>query len=344
MPDEFKGNPAPLTDADFERAATRLRCPVAAVRAVAKVESLGGGYLPDARPKILFERHKFHEFTEGRFTSSHSHISWPKWGGYLGAEREFDRLAEAIELNREAALKSASWGAFQIMGFNHKLVGHSGVEPFVRAMVAGSGHQLDAFVAFIKSQNLDDALRRLDWKSFAFGYNGPDYAKNRYDEKMARAYADFSQGGSHTDNPHPVLQLGDTGQAVSHLQELLGLLPSDGRFGPGTKAAAIAFQKKAGLYADGVIGARTWTALLAASGKKAPGKAAKNEQSQRSRPPLRVGDTGEDVRFLQGQLGLTPDGGFGPNTLEAVRKVQRKAGLAPDGVVGRNTWAAILGE
>ena len=131
-------------------------------------------------------------------------------------------------------------------------------------MVASSSNQLDAFVAFIKSQNLDDELRRLDWKGFAYGYNGRDYAKNKYDEKMARAYADFSQGGSHTDNPHPVLRMGDSGQAVAHLQELLGLVPADGHFGPGTKAAAIAFQKKAGLYADGIIGAQTWAASWSA--------------------------------------------------------------------------------
>jgi hypothetical protein len=343
MPDEFTGNPAPLTDADYERAAAALGCQVAAVRAVAKVESLGGGYLSDGRPKILFERHKFHRYTGGKYTQSHSHISWPKWGGYLGGAKEYDRLAEAISLNREAALKSASWGAFQIMGFNHALVGFSTVEAFVTAMVASSANQLDAFVAFIKSQNLDDELRRLDWKGFARGYNGEEYWKNKYDEKMARAYADFSEGGSHTDNPHPVLRMGDTGQAVSHLQELLGLAP-DGDFGPATKAAVVAFQQNAGLYADGVVGGQTWRALLASAEKKPDSKKGKKDQSQRSRPPLRLGDKGEDVRFLQSVLGLISDGNFGPKTLDTVKKAQAKAKLTADGVVGRKTWAALLGE
>ncbi len=35
----------------------------------------------------------------------------------------------------------------------------------------------------------------------------------------------------------------------------------DGKVGPGTKAAIVAFQKAQGLTADGVIGKRTWEAL-----------------------------------------------------------------------------------
>lgn len=343
MPSEFVGDPSPLTDADFERAAAALRCAVPAVRAVAHVESLGGGYQNDGRPKILFERHWFHKLTGGKFTNSHSDISWPKWGGYKGGAREYDRLEKAIGLDREAALKSASWGAFQIMGFNHKLVGYDNVEDFVKAMVESSGKQLDAFVEFIKSNNLDDELRRLDWKGFARGYNGSQYWKNKYDQKMARAYRTFSEGGARTDNPHPVLRMGDTGQAVMHLQELLGIT-KDGDFGPGTKAAVIKFQKKANLYADGVVGGQTWAALLATTEKKPETEKAKADEVKRARPPLRVGDKGEDVEFLQEKLGIVQDGDFGPKTLQAVKDFQRSKGLGDDGIVGRKTWEALLGD
>lgn len=341
MPSEFKGNPSPLTDADFERAATALRCSVPAVRAVAHVESLGGGYQSDGRPKILFERHWFHKLTNGKFTQSHSDISWPKWGGYKGGSREYDRLEKAIGLDREAALKSASWGAFQIMGFNHKKVGFDNVEDFVKAMVDSSAKQLDAFVQFIKSSRLDDELRRLDWKGFARGYNGSQYWKNKYDEKMARAYRTFSDGGARTDNPHPVLRMGDSGQAVMHLQELLDIT-KDGDFGPGTKAAVVKFQKSASLHPDGIVGGQTWSALLATKESNPKTKKAKMDEAQRARPPLRVGDKGEDVEFLQAELGIAQDGDFGPKTLAAVKDFQSSAGLVADGIVGRNTWQALL--
>lgn len=67
----------------------------------------------------------------------------------------------------------------------------------------------------------------------------------------------------------PVLSQGATGPAVVELQTLLtraGHATSrDGSFGPATHAAVLAFQRKRGLSADGVVGGQTWAALLAAS-------------------------------------------------------------------------------
>ena len=167
MPSEFEGDPTPLADADFERAATELGCSVAAVRAVAQVESLGGGYLADRRPKILFERHWFHKLTGGKWSADRSHISWPKAGGYKGGAREYDRLEEALKLDRTAALKSASWGAFQVMGFNHGLCGFADVQPFVRAMLISEGAQLYAMARLIVSKDLHDELRERDWSGIS---------------------------------------------------------------------------------------------------------------------------------------------------------------------------------
>src|SRR5437868_4453973 len=114
---EFSGPATPMTDAAVEAAAQEIGCPVAAVHAVLDVESRGG-FLPDGRPKILFERAYFCRVTGGKYNQSDPDISAPTWGGYRGGAAEYDRLEEAIGLDREAALKSASWGAFQIMGNN----------------------------------------------------------------------------------------------------------------------------------------------------------------------------------------------------------------------------------
>jgi peptidoglycan hydrolase-like protein with peptidoglycan-binding domain len=344
MPDEFIGDPTPLRDADYEKAAKNLHCTVAAVRAVAQVESAGSGFLADRRPKVLFERHIFHARTGGKYSAAHSNVSWPQRGGYLGGAREYDRLHEAIALDRKAALESASWGKFQVMAFNCTSCGHPDAESFVRAMVSGEPAQLAAFVAYIKKNKLDDELIRRDWAGFARGYNGSAYAENAYDRKMADAYALFAGGGARTDNPMPLLKLGDTGRDVMHLQELLGQEP-DGDFGPATKARVLAFQKKAGLYADGIVGRQSWELLLsgaaakpASSTKAAPAAA----PADRSRPPLRLGDTGEDVKLLQKLLKLAPDGAFGLGTKAAVVAFQKATKLAADGVVGAGTWKALL--
>lgn len=255
MTDTFIGNPAPLRDQDFAQAADELGCTVAVVRAVAQVESAGGGFLADGRPKILFERHVFHARTRGVHSASHPAISSPRRGGYLGGAREYDRLQAAIALDREAALQSASWGKFQVMGFNFAAAGHADVERFVAAMVSGEPAQLQAFVALIKSYKLQDELVRRDWVGFARGYNGIAFAQNAYDRKLADAYARFA-----ADQRQPLLKIGDAGSEVVRLQKLLSA-PADGKFGPGTRARVIAFQRDCGLPADGIVGPDTWNAL-----------------------------------------------------------------------------------
>ena len=60
----------------------------------------------------------------------------------------------------------------------------------------------------------------------------------------------------------PQIQRGSKGKAVKILQIILGDLEVDGSFGPATQAATLAFQKKHGLTADGVVGPKTWRALF----------------------------------------------------------------------------------
>jgi hypothetical protein len=175
---------------DIGRAADKLGCDQAAVRAVLAVESRGRGFNPDGSVVTLFEGHKFHRFTDGRFDLSHPDLSYPTWSRqwYGDWEHEQDRLARATALDREAALKSASWGLFQIMGFNHGACGFLTVEGFVQAMRESEGRQLDAFVDLIEEWGLADEMRDRRWRDFARKYNGPAYAVNKYDVKLAAAW------------------------------------------------------------------------------------------------------------------------------------------------------------
>lgn len=259
MPLEFSGPGTRLAAADIEQAAKALGCAVAAVRAVIDVESRGG-FLPDGRPKILFERHYFARLTGGAHNAAHPDISNRQPGGYRGGAAEYERIGRAIRLDRDAALRSASWGMFQIMGDNGKVAGFPDVESFVAAMVSGEPAHLDAFVKFVKKAGLADELGRTDWAGFARGYNGKNYAINQYDKKLAAAFLIHSAGGARVNSPMPLLKMGDSGEFVQRIQRALGL-DADGDFGPNTKAAVIAFQKKQGLHPDGVVGAQTWAKL-----------------------------------------------------------------------------------
>ena len=57
---------------------------------------------------------------------------------------------------------------------------------------------------------------------------------------------------------------------------------------------------------------------------------------------LRLGDTGDDVKFLQAAI-MPHDGKFGPQTLDALKQYQHRHGLRPDGICGPRTWTVILG-
>lgn len=186
-----------MTSAFTEQdAANELGVPLAAVKAIAEVESNGSGMQADGAPKILFEAHHFSRLTNGAFDKSHPNISSKKWNRalYKGGAAEHTRLDEAVKLNRDAALQSASWGRFQIMGFNFKRLGYPTVQAFVNDMYAGEAGQLRAFTKFIKSDAaLNNALRALNWQEVARRYNGAGYAANQYDKKLAAAYARHSK-------------------------------------------------------------------------------------------------------------------------------------------------------
>lgn len=180
-----------LVESDYAEAATSLGCDVAAIKAVCEVEAPQGGFHADgATPRILFEAHHFHRLTGGRFTASHPNISSAKWNRalYVGGAGEHKRLQEAVALDRDAALQSASWGKFQIMGFNYELAGYPTVQEFVNAVYAGEREQLQGFVTFLGNTGLTAALREHRWMDFARGYNGAGYAANQYDTKLAAAW------------------------------------------------------------------------------------------------------------------------------------------------------------
>lgn len=178
----------------YKQAAETLGCNEAAIRAVASVESAGSGFLPDGRAKILFEAHIFSRLTGHKYDSTHPDISSKKWNKklYKGNEAEYRRLDRAMALSAEIAVQSASWGKFQIMGFNYKRCGFKDIQGFMFAMRSEEG-QLKAFVGFIQSMKLADELQRRDWAGFASIYNGPAYAANKYDSKMATAYQRFAK-------------------------------------------------------------------------------------------------------------------------------------------------------
>lgn len=185
-----------LLEQDYIDAARLLQCEVAVIKAVTKKEAPRGGFLPDGQPVILFERHIFRRMTGGKYDKSHPHLSAAQPGGYgSSGMNQHKRLSEAVALNREAALQSASWGRFQIMGFNWRASGYASLGAFITAMYRNEGAHLQAFSGFVASNPaMLAALKAKDWAEFARRYNGPDYRKNNYDVSLREFYAAMPDG------------------------------------------------------------------------------------------------------------------------------------------------------
>jgi peptidoglycan hydrolase-like protein with peptidoglycan-binding domain len=191
-------DPRALTQETIDRVADELGCDVAAIQAVIEVESPNGGYLPDGRVVILFERHVFWQQLEAlgwdpaQFNIPACICSQQR-GGYVGGAGEYARLAQASSINGEAAYRSCSWGRFQIMGYHATALGYDSAKHMAKAFEASEAQHLFAFSAFVQlDADLLKALRNRKWATFAKIYNGPAYAENLYDAKLARAYARHS--------------------------------------------------------------------------------------------------------------------------------------------------------
>lgn len=185
-----------LVEQDYQNAANRLGADLSAVKAVATVESNGGGFLSDGRVKVQYEPHVMYKQLKSKFGQSRADrelAAYPdlvalKPGSYQNTDKEDKDMSRAAQLiDRQCALESASWGAFQIMGYHWETCGYDTLQSFLNAQYTAAG-QLDAFVRFILADSrLLRALKAKDWSTFARIYNGPAYATNKYDTKLAAA-------------------------------------------------------------------------------------------------------------------------------------------------------------
>lgn len=191
-----------LSEQDFQKAADCLGIEVAAVKAVQEVESGGrGGFLPSGRPPILFEGHIFWQELRKKkiepksVQAGNEDILYEKWTRkyYLGGEKEYTRLEKAMKIHEEAALASASWGMFQILGNNFAECRKRNVADFVETMRRSEADQLMLFVAYLEKRKLQVYLKNKDWAGFAKRYNGPAYAENKYDQKLESAYNKYKR-------------------------------------------------------------------------------------------------------------------------------------------------------
>jgi hypothetical protein len=195
-----------------EAIAKEFDCEVAAIMAVMKTESGNGGFLENGLPKILFERHRFYALTDPNKIDtkskkqekiSHPYAAFPDIcnpvpGGYAGTLGEYVRLLKAAKLDQTAAIKSASWGAFQVLAEYHAECGFDSPTSLVDACMRSYDGHAELFRGFLRKpekKKAIEALKERDWEKFTTYYNGGNWRKQNpdYPDTMKAHYEAYSK-------------------------------------------------------------------------------------------------------------------------------------------------------
>ena len=162
-----------------------------------------------------------------------------------------------------------------------------------------------------------------------------------------------------------VLRRGASGRAVRELQYYLYLMHAydpavpavtiDGQFGSSTEAAVRAYQRLAGLTADGVVGRATWENLYAQANRlRLAGPVVTVNRMAYPGAPLALGAEGEAVLYytvLLSRIAYYYDAVSSPGLLSVytdevetgTRSLQQFLGLPVTGTVDADTWDAAEG-
>lgn len=178
-----------LSASETKAFAKRLGVTEKQLMAVSKVESAGAGFDSSGKPKILFERHKFHKHTGGVY--SVTPFSNPTGGGYN--ENSWDKLTGAIVTGAvDAAFMSCSWGKFQVLGEYWSDFDYDSPFALAFSTVASEAAHYELLCRYVEENGLQDEMRALSTnadtcRAFAKAYNGKTYEKFSYHTKLAAA-------------------------------------------------------------------------------------------------------------------------------------------------------------
>jgi len=180
---------------NFKELSVKLEIEEAVLRAVVDVESQGDGFLSNGEPKILFEPHIFwkrllaHGINPKDHVKGNEDILYPSWtqGKYGKVSEQWSRMTRARKIHDKAALESASYGAYQVLGTNYKSLGYNSIDEFVQDALTEQG-QTEMFIRFLKVNKLIPSLQKRNFTQFALKYNGSAALKNDYPKKLQHAY------------------------------------------------------------------------------------------------------------------------------------------------------------
>lgn len=325
---DFKGAAVKLDRVDIPVMAARVNVPEDVVRAVDETESRGAGFDKLGRPKMLFEPHLFFRNLAGaeRDAAVVAGLAYPKWRKEYPAD-SYPRLAKAMEINRDAALKSASWGRYQCLGDHYAMLGYASPAAMVRAFMDDEESHLEGFITFIIASGVDDDLRAGRYDVFFRVYNGPAYAQNGYPQTFKANLAKWAKVQDvAVPDADPMQTDADTIKTVQRRLIDLGYreigMP-DGSIGSRTRGAILGFRADHGLPLIPVIDKALLAALMTSPARpvsEARTNATVADLREQGSTTIKIADKASGAAVALGGTGLAA------GVLEQVGKVQTGVG------------------
>ncbi|MGF6674204.1 N-acetylmuramidase domain-containing protein [Paraburkholderia tuberum] len=208
-----------ISEEDWVYAVGVIGCEIEVIKAFAHVETKKSPFDQFLRPVIQYERHVFSKCSHHRFDASNADISgkcytsakFAKDGTPIAAtdryvKDAYARFERAYLLDADAAIQACSWGMFQVLGVNYRDMNINSPEKFMQmACTSEKQHLRGLFVPFAMARRdgkyghgtLRNALIEKNWANAAWLYNGPDYKKNDYANKLKDAYDGIKAGTLH---------------------------------------------------------------------------------------------------------------------------------------------------
>jgi len=194
----YMGAGVKLSDADFAALASKHGIEEAKIRAVNEVEAAGKGFTSSGAITCLYEPHIAYKYSSGAVRDAlvAAGLSYKTWKAGSYPKSSYDRIDRGTAIaGAEVAALATSWGLGQIMGFNYKACGYPTAVDMVKGFAKSEANQLEGMINFMKANPaMLAALKAGNWADFAKLYNGAGYAANKYDTKLAAAYARHRKG------------------------------------------------------------------------------------------------------------------------------------------------------
>ena len=143
----------------------------------------------------LYEDHVAWRNTEGatRQRLAEAKLAAPNWRDLPYPKSPYPAIDKCAEIaGAEVAAKATSWGLYQILGENAVALGYKSAVDMVETFAASERAQVEGWLRFLDANNLKRPLMDGDFKTYARGYNGPKFAENRYDTKLAERAAHYA--------------------------------------------------------------------------------------------------------------------------------------------------------